>query len=188
MYPWRPLDPSTGYLTPSERAKLRALQLPAPPPPPKRHRPAHVGRFLTMAVPAAQEVSQKYHIPVSVILAQSAHETQWGQVVKGNAYFGVKGATGTAGGLAFGTHEDDAHGHHAVKQTFRAFHNYAEAADDYGSLIARKYPHALLRRDDPYAVVDSIAAGHYATDPAYATKVKAVIRSQHLTDFDSKIP
>ncbi len=76
-----------------------------PPPPPPR--PAHVQRFTPMALPAAQDVGRKYGIPVSVVIAQSTLESGWGQTVTGNAYFGVKGTGGTAGGVKFGTTEFD---------------------------------------------------------------------------------
>ena len=157
---------------------------------PTRHahskRPPQVAHFIDANLAAAEGVSKEYGIPVSVILGQAALETEWGRAVKGNAYFGVKGSSGTAGGTTFGTHEVDEHGRHAVKQTFRAFHNFAEAADDYARVISTesRYRDAMATADDPMRMVDAIARAEYATDPNYAAKVKATIKSQHLTDYD----
>jgi flagellum-specific peptidoglycan hydrolase FlgJ len=153
-------------------------------PPP---RPAHVQHFITMALSAAQSVSRKYGIPVSVVLAQSALESGWGQQVKGNAYFGVKGTGGTAGGVTFGTTEFDKSGKKlSTADTFRAFTSYAEAAEDYGKLLSTKanYKAAFAHKTDPLRFAEEIAKGGYATDPDYAKKVKATITSQRLTEYD----
>lgn len=150
-------------------------------------RPAHVAAFINNHLHDAEEVSKRSGVPVSVILAQAALESNWGRTVKGNAYFGVKGTHGTAGGINFATKEAGAGGRlHAARGTFRAFNNFGEAANDYGRLLstAPQYRGAMAAAGNPLAMVDSIAAAGYATDPNYAAKVKATIRSQHLTDYD----
>lgn len=150
-------------------------------------RPAHVATFINNNLHAAEEASKKHGVPVSVILAQSALESNWGRSVKGNAFFGVKGTSGTAGGIKFATKEAGRGGRlHGTHGTFRAFDSYAEAADDYGRVISpgARYQGAMAVAGNPLAMVDSIAAAGYATDPNYAAKVKATIRSQHLTDYD----
>ena len=57
----------------------------------KAVRPAHVEAFIQKALPAARKVKAAWSVPVSVCIAQAAHESAWGQMVKNNAYFGIKG-------------------------------------------------------------------------------------------------
>jgi flagellum-specific peptidoglycan hydrolase FlgJ len=67
---------------------------------------------------------------------------------------------------------------------FRAYASYAEAAEDYASLIKRKYPAAFAYRD-PERFAESVARQGYATDPDYARKLKSIIHS-HITPILGK--
>jgi flagellar protein FlgJ len=142
-----------------------------------RQQPAHVTYFIQSHAAEAQEVSARSGIPVEVILAQSALESDWGRKVNDNAYFGIKGRSTTGASTVFTTHEVDLAGRRVAQQArFRAYANYSEAADDYAALIQRRFPTALAHRDDPTAFAQSVADGHYATDPQYGQKLKSIIR------------
>ncbi len=137
--------------------------------------------FLSYALPAARDVCAKYGIPISV------HETDWGRVVKGNVYFGVKGAKGTAGGVTMATTEYDRGGRHAVRDTFRAFGSYAEAADDFGATVKghKKWRNALLYANHPEQFIQVLRNGGYATDPRYVQNAVRKMREGILTEFDA---
>jgi flagellum-specific peptidoglycan hydrolase FlgJ len=151
-----------------------------------RPRLKHVQAFLDMAGPSAREVAKKWKVPASVLLAQAALESGWGQHVKGNAYFGIKGKKGTTGGVTFGTTEFVDGKQVSINDTFRGYNNFAEAAEDYGKFLSEnaRYQVALLHTNDPMRFVDEIARAGYATDPLYAQKLKGTIRSQRLTEYD----
>ncbi|MGL4859082.1 MAG: glucosaminidase domain-containing protein [Enterobacteriaceae bacterium] len=68
-------------------------------------RPLHVQDFLNMASPSAKTVSTQWGVPASVLLAQSALESGWGQHVRNNAYFGIKGVSPTGNSVSFRTTE-----------------------------------------------------------------------------------
>jgi type VI secretion system secreted protein VgrG len=149
-------------------------------------RPAHVQAFINMALPAARIVQRTWHVPVSVLIAQAAHESGWGRFVKGNAYFGIKGSTGTTGGVKFKTTEVVGGKAVNIVDTFRGYENFEEAAEDYGRFLNEnpRYKAAFTHQQDPLRFVDEIARAGYATDPEYATKVKRIIQSFGLTEYD----
>ena len=143
--------------------------------------------FINAHVEAAQKVAAKYDIPASVLLAQSAIESQWGQKAPGNAYFGIKGKAPGGASVNIATHGDTAQGHVAIQDNFRAYSDYDEAAEDYGSVITtnKNFAGALLHRKERDKFIDAIAK-KYATDPKYASKVKSVIKTNHLDQYDQK--
>lgn len=142
-----------------------------------KQQPAHVAHFIGLHIRDARIISARTGIPIEVILAQSALESNWGRSVKDNAYFGIKGKSTTGKSTTFTTHEVTLSGKRISEvDEFRAYANYAEAAADYASLIQRKYPTALAHRTDPAEFAEAVASRGYATDPQYATKLKSIIR------------
>lgn len=150
--------------------------------------PAHVTYFVQTHAAEAQAISARTGIPAEVILAQSALESDWGRKVKDNAYFGVKGKAPTGNSTKFATHEVDLSGKRVAQvDTFRAYSNYKEAADDYASLIQRRYPTALAHKADPVKFAESVAQQGYATDPDYAAKLRSIING-HVVPVMGKQP
>lgn len=149
-------------------------------------RPAHVQAFLDMASPAARRVQAKWKVPASVLLAQAAQESGWGTRVKGNAYFGIKGSSGTSGGIAFATREVVNGTSINITDTFRAYQTFEDAADGYGRFLNENanYKAAFQYTNNPLRFVEEVAKGGYATDPQYASSVKQIITGFHLTEYD----
>ncbi|PHV06820.1 hypothetical protein CSQ96_12565 [Janthinobacterium sp. BJB412] len=151
-----------------------------------RKQPVYVAHFVGLHIGDAKTVSARTGIPVEVVLAQSALESNWGRAVKGNAYFGIKGKSPTGNSTTFSTHEVTLSGQRISEvDEFRAYASYAEAADDYASLIQRKYPTALAYSKDPGRFAEAVARQGYATDPQYAKKLKSIIHS-HITPLLDK--
>jgi flagellar protein FlgJ len=146
-----------------------------------RQQPAHVASFVGLHIAEATVVSSHTGIPAEVILAQSALESNWGRTVKGNAYFGIKGKSITGNSTTFSTHEVTLSGQRVSEiDEFRAYASYAEAADDYASLIQRRFTAAFAHRNDPERFAEAVARQGYATDPQYAKKLKSIIHL-HIT-------
>ncbi len=135
----------------------------------------------------AAKLGKQYNIPASVLLAQSAQETLWGQKVVGNAYFGIKGKSPSGNSVNFGTHEDTAGGTQQINASFRAYESYAEAAEDYAQVVTtnKVFAGALLFRKEPDKFIAELAK-HYATDKKYATSVVSIIKSHDLEQYDAK--
>ncbi|KLP39987.1 hypothetical protein ABR36_10220 [Enterobacter ludwigii] len=139
-----------------------------------------------MALPSAIATHEKWKVPVSVLLAQSGLESGWGRQVKNNAYFGIKGKSASGEIASFTTHEYE-NGHYVSKtQSFRAYHDYGESADDYGRFLFenKRYKLAFSFATEPNRFVCEIAKAGYATDPSYENKLIKVMSGYDLYEYD----
>ncbi|WP_395702694.1 glycoside hydrolase family 73 protein [Aquabacterium sp.] len=142
-----------------------------------KSQPAHVISFVSAHAADARNISARTGVPTEVILAQSALESNWGRKVIGNAYFGIKGKSASGKSTRFATHEETRSGQRVSEvDEFRAFANYAEAAEDYASLIMRRYSGAMAYKSDPMKFAEAVARLRYATDSAHGAKLKSILR------------
>jgi len=150
--------------------------------------PSHVESFLKLALPAARTVKQRWGVPIGVVLAQAAQETGWGRSVVANAYFGIKGRTASGGTTAFQTTEVINGKVVHLKDSFRAYVSFADAADDYGRFLKEnsRYARCFLYTHDAVKFAESVAAAGYATDPGYAAALTGIIRSRRFDRYDRK--
>ena len=153
----------------------------------KKPQPAHVIMFIQTHKFEAEAIAVRTGVPAEVILAQSALESDWGRAVHNNAYFGVKGKSPTGNSTAFTTHEYTAQGKVKTQATFRAYTGFSESAEDYASLIRRRYARALAHKEDPVKFAQVIAEQGYATDPAYGKKLASIIHG-HVVPVIGKRP
>ncbi|MEW5788708.1 MAG: flagellar assembly peptidoglycan hydrolase FlgJ [Pseudomonadota bacterium] len=142
-------------------------------------------RFLDSLRPHAEAAQQTTGVPARFILAQAALESGWGarEIKDGEGrtshnLFGIK-AGKSWDGAAVETTTTEYRGGLATKltQRFRSYADYAAAFSDYANLLKARYADALAAGQDAAGFADGLAAGGYATDPAYAGKLKAVIAS-----------
>ena len=152
----------------------------------RRKLPSNVKKFIKMAIKGAQKVNLKYKIPVSIVIAQAGHETGWNLKPKGNAFYGEKSHNSTGPSVTFTTHEVINGKKIKIKDKFKKFSNYAAAADGYGKFLStnKRYKACFSYPKRPYKFADAVAAAGYATDPDYAKKLKRILKSFYLTDFD----
>jgi peptidoglycan hydrolase-like protein with peptidoglycan-binding domain len=148
--------------------------------------PPQVESFLKLALPAARSVKSRWGVPIAVLLAQAAQETGWGKKVVDNAYFGIKGKSASGGSTAFQTTEviDGKVVH--MKDAFRAYTSFADAADDYGRFLKEnaRYAGCFQHSGDPIKFAQAVAAAGYATDPGYATALTGIIRGRGFDRYD----
>lgn len=149
-------------------------------------RPANVTAFVTKTLADAKAVKIKYKVPVSVLIAQAALESGWGRHVKDNAYFGIKSHNTTGTTTSFKTTEVINGKKVSMTDSFRAYKNFKEAAEDYGKFLTSnpRYKPAFAHSSDPYKFAEKIQAAGYATDPRYAMKVKSIISTYYLDEYD----
>ncbi len=148
--------------------------------------PPNVKSFIETALPAAKKVKAKWGVPIAATIAQSALETGWEKKVVANAYFGIKGKAPSGAKTSFGTTEVVNGKVIHIKDEFRAYKNYGEAADDYGRFLSENshYKNAFLYKNEPLKFVNEVAKGGYATDPNYAKSLANIIRSYGLEQYD----
>lgn len=140
--------------------------------------------FIEKNIGTARQVQAKYGVPASVVLAQAAHESGWGNSTLStlfNNLFGVKGS-GDAGSTYLPTQEEVNGKMVTVMDSFAQYSSQDASFDAYGKLIQTNYKGAVGKSAD--AAVDAIAAGGYATDSNYASAVKGIIKDYNLTQYD----
>ncbi|MEC9482845.1 MAG: flagellar assembly peptidoglycan hydrolase FlgJ [Halomonas sp.] len=149
-------------------------------------RPAHVASFLAQLEGPAQAASRKTGVPAELILAQAALETGWGRheiptTDGGNSHnlFGIKAGSRWQGETTDITTTEYVNGQ-PVKQVdrFRVYDSFEAAFTDYARLIGDNPRYAgVLTASDAQGAAHALQAGGYATDPAYADKLIAVMQS-----------
>ncbi|MDR8747229.1 glucosaminidase domain-containing protein [Burkholderia multivorans] len=119
----------------------------------------------------ASRIADQTGIDPVTVLGQLGHETGWGRsIIPGTNNLGnIKDFTGRGARARDNmTGSDDA---------YRVYSSPMEFADDYASLIRRKYPAALNTGPDAAATAAALVKGGYAEDPAYRSKLIAATRT-----------
>lgn len=149
--------------------------------------PASREEFVRQLKPHAEQAARELGVDPDTLIAHAALETGWGRSVPNGAngtssfnLFGIK-ATGKWQGATVGvsTLEYDAGLATRRVERFRAYDSPADCFRDYASLLGGLDRYAAARGcgGDVGAFAKALQDGGYATDPAYATKLKAVAAS-----------
>ncbi|MHC6528078.1 flagellar assembly peptidoglycan hydrolase FlgJ [Vibrio sp. V39_P1S14PM300] len=139
--------------------------------------------FISSLRPYAQRAARALGVDPSLLLAQAALETGWGQKVIHNArgssnnLFNIK-ADRSWGGHKVATQTLEYHQGVPVKEraAFRSYANYQDSFDDYVRFLNDnpRYQTALRHGGDSEQFIRGIHKAGYATDPKYADKVLQV--------------
>lgn len=151
--------------------------------------PAGPGSFATALRPHAERAGARLGVSPDVLIAQAALETGWGEAMIRHAdgrpsynVFNIKAGPGWSGErVTRETLEYIDGGPRRLQAEFRAYPSLGAAFDDYVELIGGnpRYGEALAAADAE-GYVRALQQGGYATDPAYAEKVLAVLESGRL--------
>ena len=139
--------------------------------------------FIERLRPYAEAASQATGVPTEFILAHAALESGWGRREITHAdgspthnLFGIKAGGGWKGDTADVQTTEYRYGvPMKMVDRFRAYADLGEAFMDYADLLKRRYAEAL--QGDAEAFATGLQKGGYATDPAYAAKLRGVIAS-----------
>lgn len=149
--------------------------------------------FVEQLWPYAKQAADRLGVEPDVILAQAALETGWGKHV-------IKHADGQSTHNLFNIKADKRwDGQHAqlgtlefrngvmVKEPakFRSYDSFQQSFDDYVNFLQRnpRYQEALKQTGDAEQFIEAIHKAGYATDPAYADKVKRILNGDTLAQF-----
>lgn len=140
-------------------------------------------QFLDSLRPHAEAAEAATGVPARFILAQAALESGWGdkeiRAADGQAsfnLFGIKAGKSWSGDSVESTTTEYRQGiPMKLTQRFRAYADYGAAFTDYANLLKSRFGDAMSADAGTFA--QGLANGGYATDPAYAGKLKAVIAS-----------
>ncbi|ERL50799.1 flagellar assembly peptidoglycan hydrolase FlgJ [Halomonas huangheensis] len=148
--------------------------------------PQHVREFVARLSEPAEAASRTSGVPAELILAQAALETGWGRreiatANGGNSYnlFGIKAGSSWQGPTTrITTHEVADGQRYRIQDDFRVYGSFEEAFTDYARLISDNPRYAsVATADSPSAAAQALQRGGYATDPAYAAKLIAVMNT-----------
>jgi flagellar protein FlgJ len=133
----------------------------------------------------AASASKATGIPAHFLIAQAGLESGWGkhQPLNTNGspsfnLFGIKAGANWNGPVVKATTTEVVNGvAQKVVQTFRAYSSYTEAFHDYASLLSGSARYAkALAANTAQDFSSALQKAGYATDPAYAQKIKSAIR------------
>lgn len=152
--------------------------------------------FLNKIAPGAQIAAKSYGVNPSVLIAQAALESGWGQsdlALKDNNYFGIKGSY-NGQSVRYLTTEETASG-----QSYQIYDNFAKFPDiatamagnakllRYGpgaSMPNNYYAGAWSENTKSYADATSALTRTYATDVTYKDKLNKIIEHYGLYVLD----
>lgn len=142
--------------------------------------------FIAMLAAPAQACQRATGIPASFTVAQAALESGWGERAPGCNLFGVKADPSWKGAVTlFNTHEVVKGVRVPIVDRFRCYASWGECLADRAAFFkANKRYAACFRETTGEGWARAVAAAGYATDPDYAAKLVAVIRSHTLSTFD----
>jgi flagellar protein FlgJ len=145
--------------------------------------------FLGMLAQAAQDCQRRTGIPASLTLAQAALESGWGARAPGNNLFGIKAGPSWKGATVnFQTHEHLDGKHVSLADRFRAYASWLDSMIDHANLLLTDHYAACRKETTGEGWARAVAKAGYATDPAYADKLIAIMRDRNLAFYDQVKP
>lgn len=145
--------------------------------------------FVQKLWPHAQHAARALGIAPQFLLAQAALETGWGQAItpspQGSSHnlFGIKAHAGWDGPRVSVPTLEFVNGV-AVRRndTFRVYSSPAASFTDYVNFLQTnpRYAEALQQTGNPEDFARALQKAGYATDPAYARKITAILNSDTL--------
>lgn len=159
--------------------------------------PATPGEFVRAVMPYARQAAASIGVAPEVLVAQAALETGWGKQIPSGPdgrssfnLFGIKTGTHWQGAqVNVPTMEFRGGVLQRDTASFRAYPSLAASFADYAHMISTqpRYRDALAQASNPAAYLDGLQSAGYATDPAYADKIKAILGGQHLMALDAGV-
>jgi flagellum-specific peptidoglycan hydrolase FlgJ len=148
--------------------------------------------FIYRLLPHAKELQEGYGILPSIVIGQAILESNWGNSQLSKEYnnlFGIK-AYGDQNKVTLDTQEFVNEQWITIKGDFRVYNSWEESMDDHTMLFVNgvdwspeKYEKVLTAPNYEVAA-DALQEAGYATDPGYAAKIKEVIETYQLNQYD----
>lgn len=145
--------------------------------------------FVNKIWPQAQAAAASLGVPAQFLVAQAALESGWGRSEIRSAdgspsynLFGIKAGRGWQGATTEVQTTEYVNGvAQASREKFRVYGSYAEAFNDYASLM-RSSPRfaGVIGQQDGTQFATALQGAGYATDPMYADKLSRIINGPTL--------
>lgn len=137
--------------------------------------------FVRSIWPHARRTAAQLGVSAKALVAQAALETGWGRRLVGgdgsHNLFGIKAGGGWGGAqVESATHEYVDGVRRNQRDDFRAYGSIHDSFADYARLMRNdRYAGALAAGADADRFAQALQQAGYATDPAYAAKISAIV-------------
>lgn len=153
-------------------------------------------QFVNTIGPAAQRVADEFGLYASVMIAQAALESGFGDsslsLAPNHNLFGIKGSY-NGQSVAMNTSEFIDGQWIRVVQNFKRYPSHQASMEDNARLLRRGlswnsgfYSGTWIENTDSYRDATQWLEGRYATDPTYASKLNRIIDIYNLTQYDGE--
>jgi flagellar protein FlgJ len=145
--------------------------------------PDRIEDFVRQVWPHAERAAAALGLPTEAVVGHAGLETGWGAHLPGadsHNYFGLKAGSRWQGdAVAATTTEMDGGTARQEQARFRAYDSAAAGFAGYVDFLRgqRRYAEAIRPGNNIAAFAEGLQKAGYATDPAYAEKLKAAIAS-----------
>lgn len=147
-------------------------------------------QFISTLAPYAEKAAERLGVDARALLAQAALETGWGKAV-------IRHPDGSSSHNLFNIKADERwDGERVAKQTleyrqgvaakemaqFRSYDSLGESFNDYADFLTSspRYADVLKQGGNAEHYVEALQEAGYATDPAYAEKIKRIMGGEAL--------
>ncbi len=146
--------------------------------------------FIDAILPRAKEVQATHGVRPSILIAQAALESDWGNSTlsqESNNYFGIKGANAEK---QYRTREFASNEWTEIQASFKQYASMAESVKDYADLMLygtswdSDYYSKVLEANNYQEAAYSLQEAGYATDPNYGDKIIQIIEQHQLYEYD----
>lgn len=150
--------------------------------------------FIRKIAPSAVFIANEYGIYPSVMIAQAALESSWGQSNLATEYNNLMGTKGSYNGesVTMNTREDVGGESVYINAGFSVYDSWGASLARYGSLMrnglewnAEFYQGTWRENTNSYTDATAWLQGRYASDTSYASKLNGTIASFNLEQYDS---
>ncbi|WP_304622582.1 glycoside hydrolase family 73 protein [Peptoniphilus sp. KCTC 25270] len=145
--------------------------------------------FFQKMAPYAQKEGKKHGLYPSIILAQAALESNYGESVLSkeyNNYFGIKGTK--ENGVSLNTDEIYDGERVSVEDYFRVYDSVKESFQDYGNLIGKASRYSIVREAaSPEEYAQNLYKAGYSTNPRYGDSLLHLVEQYNLKTYDEDL-
>ena len=146
--------------------------------------------FVETLTPYALEAQETYGIRPSLLIAQAALESNWGESTlstESNNYFGIKSSENDK---KFATKEFDNDEWTQIDAAFKHYDSLEDSINDYANLLRNgtswneDFYRDVFEANDYKEAATAIQEAGYATDPTYTDKLIQIIEQYQLYELD----
>ena len=145
--------------------------------------------FFQEYAPLARKIGKKYDLYPSVILAQAALESNFGQSDLAQAnknFFGIKAKGGQ--GVSYPTEEVKDGQRITIQDNFESYKSPVDSFKHYGLLLSQAQRYQPVREaKSPQEACHRLHPSGYSTDPGYGQRLVDLIDQYQLETYDQGI-